>query len=42
MAIVTNTGTSQTQTTSNYRKMITKCNYTHVNNTNMTIIEFFL
>ena len=36
MAIVTNRGTSQMWTTSNYGKMNTKCNYTHVNNINMT------
>jgi hypothetical protein len=42
MAIVTNRGTSQIQTTSNCRKLNTKCNYTHVNNINNTITEFFL
>jgi len=36
MAIVTNRGTSQIRTTSNYGKMNTKCNYMHVNNINMT------
>jgi len=41
MAIVTNRGTSQIRTTSNYRKMNTKCNYMHVDNINMTMIEFF-
>jgi len=41
MAIVTNRGTSQIRTTSNYGKMNTKCNYMHVNNINMTT-EFFL
>jgi len=41
MVIVTNRGTSQIQTTSNCRKMNTKCNYTHVNNVNMTMIEIF-
>jgi len=43
MAIVTNRGTSQIQTTSNYRKINTKCSYTHVNNINMTMTEnYFL
>jgi len=42
MVIVTNRGTSQIRTTSNYRKMNTKCIYTHVNNINVTMIEFFL
>jgi hypothetical protein len=42
MAVVTNRGTKQKRTTSNYGKMNTKCNYTHVNNINMTMIEFFL
>jgi hypothetical protein len=42
MAIVTNRGTSQIQTTSNYGKINTKCNYMHVNSINMTMIEFFL
>jgi ribosomal protein L37AE/L43A len=41
MAIVTNRGTSQIWTTNNCRKINTKCNYTHVNNINMTMIEFF-
>jgi len=41
MAIVTNRGTSWIRTASNYRKMNTKCNYMHVNNINMTMIEFF-
>jgi len=41
MAIVTNRGTSEIRTTSNYRKMNTKCNYTHVNIINMTMIEIF-
>jgi len=40
MAIVTNRGTSQIRTTSNYRRMNTKCNYTHVNNIKMTVTEF--
>ena len=39
MAVVTNRGTSQIQTTSNYGKMNTKCNYMHVNNINMTKID---
>ena len=34
-------GTSGIRTTSNCRKMNTKCNYTHVNNINMTMTEFF-
>jgi len=42
MAIVTNRGTSQIRKTSNYVKMNTKCNYTHVNNINMPMTEFFL
>jgi len=42
MAIVTNRGTSQIRTTSNYRKINTKCNYMHVNNINMKMVEFFL
>jgi hypothetical protein len=41
MAIVTNRGTSQIRTTSNCRKINTKCNYTHMNNINMTMIEIF-
>jgi len=41
MAIVTNRGTSQIQTTSNYGKMNTKCNYTNVNNIYMTMTEIF-
>jgi len=41
MAIVTNRGTSQIRTTSIYGKMNTKCNYTHVNNINMTMTEIF-
>jgi len=41
MAIVTNRGTSQIRTTSNYGKMNTKCNYMQVNNINMTMIENF-
>ena len=41
MAIVTNRGTSQIWTISNYRKMNTKCNYTHVNNINMAMTEIF-
>jgi hypothetical protein len=41
MAIVTNRGTSRIRTRSSYRKMITKCNYAHVNNINMTVIENF-
>jgi hypothetical protein len=40
MAIVTNRGTSQIRT-SNYRKINTKCNYRHVNNINMTMIEIY-
>jgi len=40
MAIVTSRGTSQIRTTSSYGEMNTKCNYTHVNNINMTMIEF--
>jgi len=39
MAIVTNRGTSQIRTSSNYRKMNTKCNYMYVNNINMTMTE---
>jgi hypothetical protein len=39
MAIVTNRGTSQIGTTSNYRKRNTKCNYLHVNNINMTMTD---
>jgi hypothetical protein len=42
MAVVTNRGTTQIRTTSNYRKMNTKCNYTHVNDINMTMTEIFL
>ena len=34
MATGTNRGTSQIQTTSNYAKMNTKCNYTHVDSIN--------
>jgi len=41
MAVVTNRGTSQIQTTSNYGKINTKCNYSHVNNINMTMTEIF-
>jgi len=41
MTIVTNRGTSQIRTTINNRKMNTKCNYTHVNSINMTMIENF-
>ena len=41
MAIVTNRGTSQTRTTSNCRKMNTKCNFMNVKNINMAMIEFF-
>jgi len=41
MAIVTNRGTSQIRTTSNYGKINTKRNYKHVNNINMTMIEIF-
>jgi len=41
MAIVTNRGTSQIETTSNCRKLNTKCNYTHVNNINNTMTDFF-
>jgi len=41
MVIVTNRGTSYVRTTSDYGKMNTKCNYMHVNNINMTMIEFF-
>ena len=40
MATVTDRGTSQTRTTINCRKMNTKCNFTHVNNITMTMIEF--
>jgi hypothetical protein len=39
MAVVTNRGTSKIWTTSSYGKMNTKCNYTHVDNINMTMIE---
>ena len=42
MAIVTNRGTSQIRATSSYGKMNTKCNYTHVNNINMTMTDFFV
>jgi len=41
MAVVTNRGTSQIWTTSNYGKMNTKCKYTYVNNINMTMTEIF-
>jgi hypothetical protein len=41
MAVVTNRGTSQIWTTSNCRKINTICNYVHVNNINMTMIENF-
>jgi len=41
MAIVTNRGTSQIRTTSNYRKMNTDSSYTHVNNINMTNGKIF-
>ena len=41
VAIVTNRGTSQIWTTSNYGKMNTKCNYMHVNNINMAMTEIF-
>jgi hypothetical protein len=40
MAIVTNRGTSQIRTTSNYGKMNTKCSYTYVNNINLTMTDF--
>jgi hypothetical protein len=42
MSIVTNRETSQIRTTSSYRKMNTKCNYMHVKNINMTMIDFFI
>ena len=41
MAIVTNRGTSPVSTTNNCRRMSTKCSYTHVNNINMTMTDFF-
>jgi hypothetical protein len=41
MAIVTNRRTSQIQTTSSNGKINTKCSYTYVNNSNMTMIEIF-
>jgi len=41
MATVTNRGTSQIRTTSNYGKMNTKCNYMLVNNINMTMNGIF-
>ena len=42
MAIVTNRGTSPVSTTNSYRRMSTKCSYTHVNNINMTMTDFFI
>jgi len=42
IATVTNRGTSQILTTKNYIKMNTQCNYTHVNNINMTMTENIL
>jgi len=42
MAIVTDSGTRQIQTTSSCRKINTKCSFTHVNNINMTMIDIFL
>jgi hypothetical protein len=42
MAIVTNRGTVWVCTTKNCRRMSTKCSYTHVNNINITIMEFFV
>jgi len=41
MTIVTDRRTGQTQTTSSCRKMNTQCNFTHVNNINITMIENF-
>jgi len=41
MAMVTDSGTSQTRTASSCSKMNTKCNFTHVNNINMTMIDIF-
>jgi hypothetical protein len=41
MAIVTNGGTSQIRTASNYGKINVKCNYMHANNINMTMTDFF-
>ena len=41
MAVVTNRGASQIQTTNNYGKINTKCNYSHVSNINMTMTEIF-
>jgi len=41
MMFNTNRGKSQTWTTSSCRKMNAKCNFMHVNNINMTLIEIF-